>query len=66
MGRSLTNAMVNLGMDSEVEEGVYEVRNNLHMLVIYVFGEHTVHAIYLLAWSGLGETAGGRVRCRTG
>lgn len=34
MGRSLTNAMVNLGMDSEVEEGVYEVRNNLHMLVI--------------------------------
>lgn len=29
MGRSLTNAMVNLGMDSEVEEGVYEVRKNL-------------------------------------
>ena len=26
MGRSLTNAMVNLGMDSEVEEGIYEVR----------------------------------------
>ena len=25
MGRSLTNAMVNLGMDSEVEEGLYEV-----------------------------------------
>lgn len=26
MGRSLTNAMVNLGIDSEVEEAIYEVR----------------------------------------
>ena len=25
MGRSLTNAMVNLGIDSEVEEAIYEV-----------------------------------------
>lgn len=25
MGRSLTNAMVNLGVDSEVEEALYEV-----------------------------------------
>lgn len=25
MGRSLTNAMVNLGIDSQVEEGLYEV-----------------------------------------
>ena len=25
MGRSLTNAMVNLGIDSEVEEALYEV-----------------------------------------
>lgn len=33
MGRSLTNAMVNLGMDSEVEEGIYEVRSNLCTVV---------------------------------
>ncbi len=26
MGRSLTNAMVNLGVDSEMEEALYEVR----------------------------------------
>ena len=26
MGRSLTNAMVNLGIDSEIEEALYEVR----------------------------------------
>lgn len=26
MGRSLTNAMVNLGIDSSVEEAIYEVR----------------------------------------
>ncbi len=25
MGRSLTNAMVNLGIDSSVEEAIYEV-----------------------------------------
>ena len=25
MGRSLTNAMVNLGVDSEMEEALYEV-----------------------------------------
>ena len=31
MGRSLTNAMVNLGIDSPVEEALYEVRS-LHML----------------------------------
>ncbi len=27
MGRSLTNAMVNLGIDNSVEEAVYEVRD---------------------------------------
>lgn len=32
MGRSLTNAMVNLGMDSEVEEGVYELGLDLEKL----------------------------------
>ena len=29
MGRSLTNAMVNLGMDCEVEEGLYAVSMGL-------------------------------------
>ena len=28
MGRSLTNAMVNLGIDSEVEEALFEVRDS--------------------------------------
>lgn len=32
MGRSLTNAMVNLGMDSEVEEGIYELGLDLERL----------------------------------
>ncbi len=34
MGRSLTNAMVNLGMDSEMEEALYEVSES-------VLGNHT-------------------------
>ena len=33
MGRSLTNAMVNLGVDSEIEEALYEVNNT----AMYVF-----------------------------
>ena len=31
MGRSLTNAMVNLGVDSEVEEALYEVSSNMQI-----------------------------------
>ena len=31
MGRSLTNAMVNLGVDSEVEEALYEVNSNMQI-----------------------------------
>ena len=30
MGRTLTNAMVNLGIDSEVEEALYEVYTAVH------------------------------------
>ena len=81
MGRSLTNAMVNLGMDSEVEEGIYEVRNNLCILksivsYMYMYNYIFKSCVYLVstmhmpcilvARSGLGETPGGRIRCRTG
>ena len=30
MGRSLTNAMVNLGIDGSVEEAIYEVSSGYH------------------------------------
>lgn len=38
MGRSLTNAMVNLGVDSEMEEALYEVRIMAATSVVVVHG----------------------------
>lgn len=35
MGRTLTNAMVNLGVDSEVEEALYEVQY-MYMYVVFL------------------------------
>ena len=36
MGRTLTNAMVNMGIDSGVEEGLYEVHTHTHNNIIHI------------------------------
>ena len=43
MGRSLTNAMVNLGIDSEVEEALFEVRSDCLATAFFAWGSGPMH-----------------------